>query len=85
MASAATEPAGACPGATPGVTALIIFAPALPVIPGRFNLTCGIPAITHPHMPTAHTQHTSANPRTQRPITPTTRTLQPRSKAAGRW
>jgi hypothetical protein len=46
------------------------------VIPGRFNLTCGIPGIAHSHVPTAHTQHTSENPRTQRWITPITRTLQ---------
>ena len=67
---------GVRPGAAAKVTALIIFALVLPVIPGRFNLTCGIPAIAHSRVLTAHVQHVFANPRTWRWITLITGMLQ---------
>ena len=74
---------GACPGAAAKVTALIIFDPVLPVIPGRFNLTCGIAAIAYSHLLTAHAQHAFANPRTWGWITLISRML--RLLAAAVW
>jgi hypothetical protein len=84
MASAATKPAKGTRGHRAESHSPDHVRPTRLVIPGCSNLTCGIPAITHPHPLTAHAQHTTANPRTQGWTTPITSMLQLRSNAARR-